>query len=331
MSTLDAVDFFRSQLCVKLPSPTKLYTGQTIIVTGSNVGLGLETARHFVRLGANKVILAVRNLSKGQSAAQSIEASTGKPGVVVVEVWELDLTSHASVLSFAKRASGLDRLDVVVNNAGILVYDFEMADGNESTITVNVISPMLLSILLLPKLRETSVNFKKEVVLTFTGSFVHFMTDFPERENKEIFKALALESDAQMPTRYYVSKLIQLLVVRELADQVTASSKPGNVTISIFNPGFFKSEVMRHAGAIFQLFFRPYRKLVARSTEEASRTAMHAAAGGKETHGQYLGDCAIKPTSKFVTSTEGHEVQKKLWGELSNILDDINAGIMSTI
>lgn len=196
---MDPIAFFRSQLFVKLPIPTKEFNGQTIIVTGANVGIGLEAARHFVRLNASKVILAVRSISKGEAAAKSIEESTGRTGVA--EVWHLDLTSYASVKAFAKQASSLDRLDIVVNNAGIVVYNFELAEDNESTITVNVVSGMLLSLLLLPKLRETSIRFKKEAVLAFTGSFVHFITKFPERKSENILKELAVQDRAQMNDR----------------------------------------------------------------------------------------------------------------------------------
>ena len=200
---MDPLSFFRSQLCVKLPVPTKQFSGQTIIVTGANVGLGLEAARYFVSLDASKVILAVRSTLKGQAAANSIEESTGRAGIC--EVWHLDLASYASVKAFAERASRLDRLDIVVNNAGIVVYDFELAEDNESSITVNVVSGLLLSLLLLPKLRETSIQFKKENVLTFTGSFVHFMTDFPERKSEHILENLANRDRAEMKNRWEFS------------------------------------------------------------------------------------------------------------------------------
>lgn len=68
----------------QLPYPNKDFSGQTIIVTGSNVGLGLEAARHFTRLNAEKIILAVRNLEKGDVAKKSIEESTGRTGVIEV-------------------------------------------------------------------------------------------------------------------------------------------------------------------------------------------------------------------------------------------------------
>ena len=156
------LDFIHSQLWATLPYPTTSFAGQTIVVTGSNVGLGLEAAWHFVRLDAAKVILAVRTVSKGLEAAESIAQSTNRERVT--DVWELDLESYTSVQAFAKKVMKLDRLDVVVENAGIYAFDFTMAEDSERTITVNVISTLLLGILLLPKLRESSVKFDKRTV-----------------------------------------------------------------------------------------------------------------------------------------------------------------------
>ncbi len=82
-------------------------------------------------------------------------------------------------------------------------------------------------------------------------------------------------------------------MVRELADQITNSSKPGNITVTLANPGFVKTEVMRNAGATFHFFFKPYRALAGRSAEEGARTVLHAAGGGKELNGQYLSDCTV--------------------------------------
>ena len=103
------------------------------MVTGANIGLGLEAARHFTRLNAEKVILAVRNLEKGNEAKKSIEESTHRTGVV--DVWELDLSIYQSVEQFAAKAQNLERLDVLVENAGINAMTFDLAEGQERTIT----------------------------------------------------------------------------------------------------------------------------------------------------------------------------------------------------
>ena len=185
-----------SQFIEYPPEPTKTYTGQTVVVTGANSGLGLEAARWFVKLDAKKVILAVRSQAKGEAAQKDIETSTNRKGVL--EVWDLDLASYASVKANAARLSRLERVDVLMENAGVVTSKFRMAEENESSITTNVVSPLLHGILMLPKLRETARNFKTTPKLVFTSSFVHAMTKFPEQKEEHIFEALADESKADM-------------------------------------------------------------------------------------------------------------------------------------
>ena len=148
--------FLYSQFFITPPYPTRDLAGETIIVTGANVGLGLEAARHFVRLNASKVILGVRSAEKGEAAKKDIESTTKRTNVV--EVWPLDLCNYASVKAFATKAAELPRLDAVVENAAVAAGKFELAEDNESTITVNVVSTFLLALLLLPILRKTPKN-----------------------------------------------------------------------------------------------------------------------------------------------------------------------------
>lgn len=195
------ISFLHSHWFLTLPYPTHSFAGKTIIVTGSNTGLGLESARHFVRLGATKVVLVVRSLERGQVAAESIANATGRSGVV--DVWELDLASYASVKALAARAAvELERLDVVVANAAISTREFREAEDNEETVTVSLVSTMLLGLLLLPKLRETSVKLDKEVVLKFVGSFMHWLAIFPEPSAEHILAELADQKKARMDNRY---------------------------------------------------------------------------------------------------------------------------------
>jgi retinol dehydrogenase 12 len=144
-----------------------------VIVTGANCGLGLEAARHFVRLNASKVILGCRSVQKGEIAKTEIEKTTCRQGVV--EVWQVDLTSFASVREFCARAQALDRLDFIIENAGIATGKFEQYEGFESTITVNVISTFLMALMLLPKLRESAVKFNIMPRLTIVSSDAHQM------------------------------------------------------------------------------------------------------------------------------------------------------------
>lgn len=194
--------FLYDQLITGLPIPQTSFSGQTIIVTGSNVGLGLEAARHFARLHAAKVILAVRNLEKGEAAKKSIEESTQRTGVV--EVWQLDLSSYESVKQFVKRAEGLNRLDAIVENAGIATHKYRVSEDNESTITTNVVSTFLLALMILPKLRETATKFNVTPHLVIVSSEVHYFTSFPEKSSADIFKTLNDKETANMQDRYIV-------------------------------------------------------------------------------------------------------------------------------
>ena len=142
-------------------------------MTGANVGLGREAARHFCRLGASRVILACRDVDKGRAAGADVEASASRAGVV--DVWQLDLGSFESVRAFCRRAEAeLDRLDVLVENAGVAIGTYVECDGGfESTIAVNVVSTFLMALLLLPTLRRTAARFNVEPRLVVVSSDAH--------------------------------------------------------------------------------------------------------------------------------------------------------------
>lgn len=131
-------EFFYAQLVTTPPIPTASLLGQTVIITGANRGLGYEASKHVVRLDASKLILAVRSVSAGEDAKNKLlKANPSKS--IDIEVWPIDMSSYVSVKEFAKRAETLERIDALVNNAGILTAKYNMAEDNESTITVNVV------------------------------------------------------------------------------------------------------------------------------------------------------------------------------------------------
>lgn len=180
--------FLYSQFFVEPPMPDDDFTGRTVIVTGANKGLGLEAARHLLRLNASKVILAVRSLSNGNIAKTNLEVSTGRSNAV--QVCELDMADHESVRNFAKQMEAMERLDAVILNAGIYTQDFVLVDGNESTITVNVINTFLLALLLVPVLRESSARWNSVPRMSIVSSDRHVMTNLPEWKADNTFEVL---------------------------------------------------------------------------------------------------------------------------------------------
>jgi NAD(P)-dependent dehydrogenase (short-subunit alcohol dehydrogenase family) len=171
----------RSQLFVSIPELHSDFSGQTVIVTGSNTGLGLEAARHLVRLNAARVILAVRTVSKGEAAAEKILQTTSAKQNNI-EVWQLDISKPDSIKAFAERANGLDRVDAVIQNAGVLSNNWSVTEETktESHIAINVIGAVLLCLLLLPKLRETGQKYGVRTRFSFVGSDMMYVAQIKE-------------------------------------------------------------------------------------------------------------------------------------------------------
>lgn len=292
-----ALQFLKSQLCTKLPYPTSDFSGQTIIITGSNTGLGLEAARHIVRLGASKVILAVRTVAKGEAAAEQIITSTNAKKNVI-EVWQLDLSDYESVKAFGARVQTLKRVDALIQNAGILTRRYELVQDNESHITVNVISATLLCLLVLPKLQETSRNFGIRTRLAFVGSDLQYIAKYKESEaSGSVLDALAKKEGVDMGDRYSVSKLLLLYTVRELAAR-SPLSKKSNVVITKVTPGACQSDIFRDdIGWLEATIQNILVKLIARTTEVGSRALVHSVKPDIEddAHGAFLMDCRVAP------------------------------------
>lgn len=90
-------------------------------------------------------------------------------------MWHLDVANYDSVKTFSKRAtSGLDRIDAVIENAGVFPFERIMAEGNQLTVTVNVLSTLLLGVLLLPELFEMFRTFGIHPHLAIVGSSMRF-------------------------------------------------------------------------------------------------------------------------------------------------------------
>ena len=145
-------------------------SGQTALITGASSGLGSETARALISAGAT-VILAVRDLSRGEALARTLRAS--HPGGQV-HLLELDLASLTSVQRAAKQV--LDRwthLEILINNAGVMATPSgRTRDGFETQFGTNHLGHALLTMLLLPALRAAAPA--RVVVLSSSG---HWRSD----------------------------------------------------------------------------------------------------------------------------------------------------------
>lgn len=283
-----------SNLFVTLPIPsgTSDLSEQTFIVTGSNKGLGLESSRHLSRLGAAKIIMAVRSESKGHEAKQDILQTTGRSDSSI-EVWSLDMNSYESIRAFATRASTLDRLDGVLANAGIMTNNFTLSGGSEQTLNVNVIGTLFLYLLLAPQMRESGQRTGVTCRYVIPNSALHYMAPLAELQSTEegLIDRLNDPEKANMGRRYMLSKLLVVYAVRELAER-GAASKRGLIIVNTPNPSFCKSNLAQESAG--SAAFKVGERLLARSTEEGSRALVHGLFAGEESNGQYLTNCHVE-------------------------------------
>ncbi|OJJ45905.1 hypothetical protein ASPZODRAFT_133773 [Penicilliopsis zonata CBS 506.65] len=268
-------------------------SGGTYIVTGSNTGLGFEAAQHLVSLGAATVILAVRDVVAGEKAQHAIESTTGVTGVA--QVWPLDLASFASVQGFAHRAiAELARIDALIENAGVAALPGVDAEGYPLAITVNVLSTLLLAVLLLPHMSETGRKHSILPRLVVVGSRVGFdardkwemVQDDPlaKVRDQDIASAIGLQL-------YAISKLFETFAVRYLAPRIPV--RRTGVIVNLVCPGLCKTDLARNAPPEFQTKLRQMHAQFGRTAEDGSRTLLHAAVAGEETHGCLLHSCEM--------------------------------------
>ena len=128
MTLHEEVEIFKLVLCK--------FLGKTAIITGSNSGIGKETALDFAKRGA-RVILACRDEKKASEAAKDIISKTGSDKVIIRV---LDLASFESVRAFAKLINETEeRVDILVNNAGVGPGPLQITkDGYERLPVINV-------------------------------------------------------------------------------------------------------------------------------------------------------------------------------------------------
>lgn len=248
-----------------------------------------------------------------------MQSSTQNPGEV--QVWQLDMDKYDSVKAFATRLQELPKVDALLVNAGISTKDFVQAEGSESILVINVISSFLLAYLALPVLKRTAAITKTPSRLVFSGSVVHTFADPREliqAPPTKVFANLGDREQANMNTRYFLSKLIVMMGVRRMVEDIN----PKEVIVNCPNPGWCKTPLFKtdDGGAAGRFMLR----LMGRTAEIGARCFTSAAVAGPETHGQYLSECQVKRVSSWLRTQEGTEVEAKVYTDLMRVLKDIS-------
>lgn len=203
--------------------------GKVYIITGSNAGIGFETAKDLALMGAT-VILACRSILKAYKAKHNILKETNiDPSNVIV--LHLDLCSFDSIYSFVNTFDKLQLpLHCLINNAGLMMERRSVeSNGYETVLMANVLAPFLLSNLMLPYLEKTN------------GRIVNIASSLHKMCPKINFDDMMFEKNYHLFTTYAHSKLA--LVINSIELQRRLISSRSKVTCNIVHPGKFISMI----------------------------------------------------------------------------------------
>ncbi|KAF2096813.1 NAD(P)-binding protein [Rhizodiscina lignyota] len=300
-------------------NPTASFAGKTILITGANTGLGFEAAVKFAELGASKIILGVRSIEKGNAAKKTLEERSQRKGIA--EVWQVDMASYDSIKAFASRASNeLDGLDVALLNAGVMKFQWKTSTyGWEEMIQINALSTVLLGLLLLPKLRESSKPENLSYLAFVSSGTYRTVKMTPEHRNSlAILDSYNNEKDFRPSPYYALSKLFLMCAMRAMAEKEGAD--PGVVITSVC-PGLVKTELARDftitplkrfAGQILTFFQR--------TTEVGARSLVSVVTLGKKGHGQFWQHDQIQKDGGIFAEADGKKLQEQISHEILDAL-----------
>ncbi|PYE43237.1 NAD(P)-dependent dehydrogenase (short-subunit alcohol dehydrogenase family) [Paenibacillus barcinonensis] len=249
-------------------------SGKTVVITGANSGIGLEAAIAMAEKNAT-LVLAVRNMDKGQSALAKIKAARPE---VQAELMKLDLADLESVRAFATACiQKYPSLDVLINNAGIMNTPYRLTkDGFESQFGSNHLGHFALTGLLLPRLMSTPASR----VVTLSSIAAHNgRIDFNNLDGAKGYSSWKF---------YGQSKLANMLFARELNNKL---AEHGLNTISVAcHPGFANTNLMSfNSGKRANPFIRLVTNLVSQSAYMGALPTLYSAVSPNIKGGEYIG------------------------------------------
>lgn len=264
--------------------------GQTILVTGCNSGLGLETMRVLAKRGA-RVIGTARTVAKAKAAGDEVK------GQILPLACELsDPTSVRSAVESVKRDDL--KLDAIICNAGIMALPkLEQAYGYELQFFTNHIGHFLLVTGLLDQLKGSG-----RVVMLSSAAHQNAPKEGIQFDN------LSGEKGYSSWAAYGQSKIANLLFAKELSRRFTGTKKTANAV----HPGVIATNLGRHMGAAANMLFGVVGPLFLKSIPQGAATQVYVAThpAAASITGEYFADCNV---AKARRDANDADLARKLW------------------
>jgi len=281
--------------------------GEVVLVTGATSGLGLAAAQGFAALGAGVRMLA-RDPQRGERARAAVVAATGNADV---EVCLCDVSDLASVRTFAAEfLAREERLDVLVNNAGVLPSTRTLsADGIELTFATNVVGPFLLTELLLPLLRESA---PARIVNVSSGGMYTRKLDVANLQSTE--------GEFDGPAAYARTKRAQVVLTELLAQRLAGTG----VVVHAMHPGWADTPGVQSSLPRFHTLMRP----LLRTPEQGADTIVWLGAADEpaRTSGEFWHDRRRRPTHRVPWTHESAADREALWAACQRLSERAPAG-----
>jgi NAD(P)-dependent dehydrogenase (short-subunit alcohol dehydrogenase family) len=265
--------------------------GKVCVVTGATSGIGKAAATALARLGAT-VVLVGRDRDRTETAAAEIGKVSASPPRAEIA----DLASLAQVRGLAERLAGLERIDVLINNAGLVLRERRVTpDGFEHAFALNHLAPFLLTNLLLPKL-TASAPARVVTVTSDAHSAARLDLDDPN-----------LEHGWDSWRSYANSKLANILFTRELARRLDGTG----VTANCAHPGVVRTGFGREARPLLKIGITIARPFML-SPERGADTIVYLASSpdvADQTGGYYVKRQRREPSP----AARDDAAARKLW------------------
>ena len=274
------------------------------VVTGASAGIGLYTALGLARQGM-RVVLVGRDPARTERARRLVAERSGSGAL---DTALADLASIAAVRRLAEALlAGYDRIDLLVNNAGLISPHFQLSeDGYELTVAVNHLAPFLLTNLLLDRLRASAQTNQRMARIVTVASQAH-------RGARLNIAALTRPQDWTPLSAYGRSKLCNVLFTRALARRLDATQ----VTAACLHPGIVATAIGDRAGAIAGFGWRLIKPFLI-SPERGAATSLFLAAVPDPTpfHGAYVvGKRIAEPDA----AARDDRLAEELWAESARL------------
>jgi NAD(P)-dependent dehydrogenase (short-subunit alcohol dehydrogenase family) len=273
--------------------------GRIAIITGSSSGIGYEAAKILANKNT-KVVVAVRNLEKGEKAKTKIVNQNSNADVAVMKI---DLSDLSSIKSFVEEyQQKFDKLDLLINNAGVMIPPYSKTkDGFELQMGTNHFGHFALTLQLLNLIKSTP---NSRIVNVASNAHKYGNINFNDLNwDKRKYSAIRAYADSKIANLYFTQELTKRIVVNE-----------NNVLVTAAHPGWTATDLQRHSNVLEFI-----NKFFAMKHEQGALATLRAAIDENAKNGDYFGPDGWQERRGYPVKVEPNKLAKdetlgkKLW------------------